>query len=212
MNKNTRIEELETELKQRDEKVKELREDLHTAYELVDEMREAIENANTQTENWIDAFDMQLNDNGEWAWGDNWLHTLELLTEKYEKLVRQWNTFVPRYNTAIAPKNLGRPLNASEAQVQEVRRRHKAKESLRKIAMATNLSFATVRTIVGRINGTDRTARRRKELKRLEIDRLRAAEFRRRKKARAELPKRITENQKHRNELIKAAKGLGKNR
>jgi len=47
------------------------------------------------------------------------------------------------------------------------------------------------------------------KLRRLEFDRLRAAEYRRRKKMRDALPKQIGELQERGAALVKAAKGLG---
>ena len=37
-----------------------------------------------------------------------------------------WNRFVPDYNAIVAPRNVGRPLAASEAQVATVLKLHKA--------------------------------------------------------------------------------------
>jgi hypothetical protein len=65
---------------------------------------------------------------------------------------------------------LGRPLLASEAQQRDVRKLHKSGKSLRTIVTATGLSFRTVRTIVGRVEGTDRTTRRTNELRRLKLN------------------------------------------
>lgn len=47
-------------------------------------------------------------------------------------------------------------------------------------------------------------------MRKREFDRLRAAEYRARKKARADLPKRITNTRRQGDELVKVAKGLGK--
>ena len=82
--------------------------------------------------------------------GDEWF-------EKYQMLLRNWNRFVPEWNALVRPRNVGRPLAASEAQVAEVLKLHKAGGSLRGIADATSLGLATVRTIIGQKNGTDRT-------------------------------------------------------
>ena len=55
-------------------------------------------------------------------------------------------------------------------------------------------------------DGKDRTSKKRKELKRIEIDRLHAADFRKRKKIRDGLPKRITTVRERSTELVKSAK------
>ena len=119
-------------------------------------MSEQIEDSSVIREQWIEAFDMRLNDEDEWEWdhillwGDEW-------RDKYLALLRKWNAAVGDFNNRVAPRNVGRPLAASDAQVTEVRKLHKRGMSLRGIADETSLSLATVRTIVGQKNGTDRT-------------------------------------------------------
>jgi hypothetical protein len=61
--------------------------------------------------------------------------------------VRDWNRFVANAN---GPQPRGRPLHASDEQVQEVRQHRKTGASLRAIAAMTGLSLATVRTILAR--------------------------------------------------------------
>jgi hypothetical protein len=107
----------------------------------------------------------------------------------------------------VAPRYRGRPLGASAAQRADVLKRHKAGQSLRVIARATRLLFGTVRTIV---KHGDREAQRINELRRREVDRVRAARYRARKKARDQLPAQIAELQRAGEALIKEAKGLGK--
>ena len=103
---------------------------------------------------------------------------------------------------------IGRPLAASEKQRVDVRNRRKAGEGLRSIAHATNLSVRSVRTVVEKDAGTDRTSKRAKELRRNEFTRQRAAAFRARKKAHEALPGQVRELQKTGAKLIKRAKGL----
>ena len=67
----------------------------------------------------------------------------------------------------------------------------------------------TVRTIVETNAGTGRSGTRTNLLRRREFDRLRAAEYRARKRARKELPKKISRTLEQGEILIKAAKGLG---
>jgi hypothetical protein len=78
--------------------------------------------------------------------------------------------------------------------------------SLRAIAEETSLTLRTVRTIIGRAQGTDRTTM--KHLARIDPDRARAASWKARKRTRDALPKQINESLKTGRELIKAAKGL----
>ncbi len=57
--------------------------------------------------------------------------------------------------------------------------------------------------------GADRTSKQTNLLRKREFDRLRAADYRARKKARDQLPNRINQTLKRGEELVKAAKGLG---
>ncbi len=174
-----RIAELENELKQRDARIRELD-------TLVSEMREQVEDCNAHIiKSWIEGFEMTLNTNNESEWNrsfiesDEWFEKYQEVLlrkwdrsfieadewfEKYQVLLRNWNRFVPEWNALVRPRNVGRPLAASEAQVAEVLKLHKAGGSLRGIADDTSLGLATVRTIVGQKNGTDRTTVKHLEL------------------------------------------------
>jgi hypothetical protein len=101
---------------------------------------------------------------------------------------------------------LMRPIAASEAQQEQVRKLRKAGRSLRWIAEETSLGLQTVVTIVGKAKGTDRTAI--KYLKRIDPDR--AAALRAKSQARAirNLPRAINSTLKTGAELRKEAKGL----
>ena len=204
------VEELEADLRHRDDQIKELRQEHSQAVDLVDEMREHVEGANELVESWIEAFGMELDESGMYDFGrDLLVDQHSKLIEKHNKLLREWNKFVGEYNSTVAPRDLGRPLQASEAQIKEVRKQRKRGASLRAIAAQTGLSPSTVRTIIGKDAGTDRTGKRANLLRKREINRLRAAEYRAQKRTREQLPKRITETQKRGEELVKAAKGLG---
>ena len=208
-----RVAELAAELKQRDEKIKELTTERDEAQDLVDRMREHVEDGNRLIEQWIEVFEMQQNEHGTWIfepWQSELWEKHKALWEENQLLVRQWNKFVPEYNANLRPRERGRPLAASEAQQKDVVKRRKAGSSLRKIAVATSLSVQTVRTIVEKAEGRDRTSKRTNdELRRQAFDRLRAAAFRARKKSRDRLPDAIGEQLKTGAELVKAAKGLG---
>jgi hypothetical protein len=203
--RKNRIGELEDELKQRDARVKELRANLAKAEALVGEMREQIEDAGAVIDGWIEAFDMERDADGKWSWkpfvtaADDWY-------AKYTALVRDWNRFVSEYNAVIRPRNVGRPLGASEAQAAHVLKLRKAGTSLRGIVDETSLPLWTVRTIVDKGEGTDRTMV--KHLQRIDPDRARTAAWRARKRTRDGLPKRINETLAKGRELVKEAKGL----
>jgi len=204
-----RVEELEVDLRHRDEQIKELRAERRRAVDLVDEMREHVEDGGALIDSWIEVFQMKQNDDGVWIFKPMAaVDDYNALFEKHEKMVRQWNKFVGNYNSTVAPRGLGRPLEASDAHVKEVRKLRKAGKSLRAIAAETGLGLRTVRTIVDKDAGTGRIGKRTNLLRKREIDRLRAAEHRARKRARDQLPKRITETRKRGDELVKAAKGL----
>jgi transposase len=126
--------------------------------------------------------------------------------------VRDFNKLRESYLYAaskVFPRNVGRPLAASDAQRAQVLKLHKAGTSLREIAEETSLGFRTVRTIVDQGNGTDRTARKH----RARVYSQPKFEPKRRRKilgkaSRASLPKRATAHLEEGRELLKQAKGL----
>jgi hypothetical protein len=197
------VEQLEAELRLCKERLAELRAEHDKALALNTEMREHLEDVAAHRESWVEALRLVLNADGKYVRdeeADVMVWYAELL-QKHNDLVAKWNKFVPRYNSTVSPRPRGRPLDASEAQVADVLKRHKAGESLRKIAGATALSFSTVRTIVA---GKDRS----RELRRREFDKHRAREFRARKRLHDNEPKQMTEERETSERLIKAAKGL----
>src|SRR5262249_38691905 len=141
--------------------------------------------------------------NGKWTF-DPWIDAGVEARIAYNELVKKWNRNVALFNNTIAPRNVGRPLLASEAQVATVRKLHRSGKSLRAIQDETNLCFQTVRTILGKDAGTDRTTVR--HLQR--IDPVRFKEEPWRERTRTALPKRINETLERGAELVKAAKGL----
>jgi len=203
--------ELRAEVERLSEQVKELRGELSKAHDLVYEMREQVEDSNALIDNWIEVFDMEQGEDGVWLfdsqqrklWQDH-----AALHEAHQKLIRQWNKFIGEYNSTVAPRDLGRPLQASDAQVKEVLRLRKAGTSLRAIAAQTNLGFRTVRTIIEKMAGTGRTGKRTNVLRKRELDRLRAAEYRAKARAVAGMPKRVAQAVDALEDARKAAKGL----
>jgi hypothetical protein len=201
-----RVAALEDELRQRDARIRELRANLDKAEQLVSEMREQVEDSNTLIESWIEAFDMMLDEHtGKWRFKP-WIDTADAYHDKYVALLRDWNRFVGQYNAIVQPRNVGRPLAASDAQVAQVLKLRQRGLSLRGIADETNLGLPTVRTIVDRRDGRDRTTV--KHLARIDPDRKLEASWQARRRTRKSLPKRIDETLAKGRELIKAAKGL----
>jgi DNA repair exonuclease SbcCD ATPase subunit len=195
-----RIGELEDALKDKERRIEDLRDERDRQAQLITKLREQLEECDAQIERWIEAFDMQLDDKGLWIWNVKDEHG------RYLALLQEWNRFVPRYNATVAPRNMGRPLGASEAQRRQVLRRRKSGESLRSIAEDMTIGLRTVRTIVEKVDGVDRATLAR--LNCLAPDRAAEIRARRISKDRAALPKRINENLKRNAELIKGAKGL----
>ena len=82
---------------------------------------------------------------------------------------------------------------------------HDEGTSLRDIAAETKVGLQTVRTLIGKITGTDRTSRK---LARIAHDRAREQQWRAKSQSRKALPKRIAAWEKTAVELRKEAKGL----
>lgn len=126
---------------------------------------------------WKETFQMTMNEDGRWTWEPFWEEHWKMIDD-YNELARLWNKHLPLINGRTQP--IGRPVAASEAQQVAVLKLRRAGRSLRGIAEDTSLSFSTVRTIVGRRNGTDRTTV--KHRARIELDRQQAASRKRRKR------------------------------
>lgn len=209
-NPQEKIEALETELRILKDDKKALRLELSEATDLIDQMREHVEDSNAVIERWVEVFDMEKNEAGDWVWNPDqtklW-DTHRDQNRQLNNLMREWNKFVPEYNSAVSPRNVGRRLQASDAQVQEVRRLRKGGVSIRGIAKETALSLRTIRTILSR--GTDRERSRTNELRRKSIDKLANADFKAKERGRQYLAKQISSTLKNGGELMKAAKGIG---
>jgi transposase len=137
-------------------RIMELIEELGTERTRVSAMRAHIEKADQQLERsnetirrWIENIGMTLADEGS-AWMNDLIRRYDHLLNAHNKLVKKWNRYVASFNARHA---IGRPLQASEAQQAQVRKLRKAGNTLREIAHETNLSFQTVRTIIGHKQG-----------------------------------------------------------
>ena len=203
--RKTTIAQLEDELKEAARRIDELRRERDERDALVAEMREHVEACGAQFERWIEAFDMQQGPDGNWVWepsfvqGDEW-------HDKYWALLKRWNAAVADFNATIAPRPVGRPLAASEAQVEQVLKLRKAGGSLRGIADETSLALSTVRNIIGNQSRTTRTWKKRFE--RIMPDKLAESAWRSRSRQRAGLPRQINASIKTGHDLAKRAKGL----
>jgi hypothetical protein len=202
---DNRVGELEDKLKQRDRTILELRQEAEEAQALIAELREQVQDVGETLESWVEAFEMVIGDDGRYHWPGLHAEAASYI-DAHRALVKQWNRMVPKYNAAIAPRELGRPLAASEAQQRKVLAMRKAGKSLRAIVTVTGLGLRTVRTIIGKADGTDRTARRTNELRKLELHAARMATYRARKRTRDALPKRITDLLARGKSLVKRAR------
>jgi hypothetical protein len=199
-----RLGELEDALKAAEQRVSELRAERDSDAELIGRQREALENHRSTMDAWKEAHDMTLNAEGLWEFSDGHGEKYHALLIQYRDLLRDWNKHVSDFNSMIASKPPGRPLNASPAQCEQVLALRKRKLSLRDIADEMTLAVATVRTIVDRSHRTDRTTMKR--LRRLDPQNSRLLEETNRKKMRAALPGRINRLIVERDELIKESK------
>ena len=199
--------ELEDELKVKERRIEELRQEIDEQRELIDRLRENSEEADGVFEAWIETFEMERTDSGGLTWKPFWQEHNQLIDD-YNDLVRRWNKYLPVINRE--PRNVGRPLAASEAQVVQVQKLRKAGRSLRGIAEDTSLSVDTVRTIVGKMNGNDRTTtKHRQRLERID-ERQRLVKWKRQRRTGDALPRRVQRVVEEGRALVKEAKGLGR--
>jgi hypothetical protein len=201
-----RIGELEDALKDKERRIEELKAERDKQASLITEMREQLEECDAQIDRWIEAFNMVPADDGVWQWQEGLVQERDKWFGKFQEVRALWNKNVAAFNVTIRRRNMGRPLQASEAQQHQVLQRRKAGESIRSIAENMELSVRTVRTIIDKRHGVDRATLAR--LQRIAPDKFAEARTRRSSKEIVALPKRINENLKRNAELIREAKGL----
>ena len=204
-----RLYQLEDDLKAAEKRIAEMKVERDEALDLVEKQRGYVEDADAMIQRWIEAEKMELGDDGKWHWpSKSTIENHHQLLEDYNALVREWNKLVQKYNAIIAPNEIGRPLQASEAQCTKVLKLRKAGSSLQDIVDDTSLSLRTVRTIIGRADRTDRTSLKR--FQKVNPDRATLMSSRARKRIRDALPKQIDHLLAQGASLIQEAKGLGK--
>jgi hypothetical protein len=201
------VQDLQIRCADAERRIAELKAERDEARHLIDQMVEQVSDGNAVIERWKEAFDMALNDKGVWTW-DPFIQRYDDLVSRYNELLAKWNRFVPTYNANVAPQPIGRPLDASSAQCALVLRLRRTGKSFRAVADETGLSLQTVRTIVGRDAGTDRTSARR--LERIQPDKAASNRERARKRTRDALPRAMAETVEKAEKLLKEAKGLGR--
>src|SRR5215467_2205732 len=110
------IGELQDEIKARDRRLEELREEVDELRELTNQLREHVEEADEITESWCETFDMVLTDDGCWTWAPFWDEHNKTIDD-YNELVDDWNKYAVPLLRGIK-RNVGRPLAASEADIE----------------------------------------------------------------------------------------------
>jgi lambda repressor-like predicted transcriptional regulator len=200
-----RIAELEDQLKQKERRLQELKADIDKTNDLVERMREHVQDRSDLIDSWIEAFGMELDESGNWTYA-KWVSAAETWHDMYADVVRQWNRFVPEYNAKVRRRNVGRPLDATDAQRETILKLRKRGMSLRAIAEETGRGLNTVRTIVDQCHRRDRTSI--KHLERIRRDMGEERTWQSRKRTRHGLPRRIAALKQQGGELLKEAKGL----
>src|SRR5260370_29877712 len=101
-----RIAELEDALKEKERRLQELKGDLDKANNLVERMRDHVQDSSDLIDSWIEAFGMELDESGTWAYA-KWVSAGEMWHDKYVTVVQEWNGFVPEYNATVRRRNVG---------------------------------------------------------------------------------------------------------
>jgi uncharacterized coiled-coil protein SlyX len=198
-----RIADLERELKFRDERISELKTELDEQRELVNSMEEHVKERDEYLETFISTFGLVLDDDGKWTNGEAIKERIASI-DKHIEMIDRYNKLVGRFNRNIANVNpVGRPIAASEAQQAEIIKHHRRGKSARWIAEEMTLSRRTVTTIIGKLDGSDRTTNLRRQRLGLEPKR---KDWR--PAAMARLPRQATKHLEKGRELLKEAKGL----
>jgi len=205
MTQEERVAEREDALKEKERRLQELKTDLDKANDLIERQAEHVQDSSDLIDSWIEAFGMELGDDGMWKWRESFAQGREW-HDKYVNLVRKWNREVESFNAKVRRRNVGRPLGASDAQRQTVLKMRQVGKSLRAIAEETSLGLNTVRTIVDQRDERDRTSV--KHLERIRRDMGEERTWQSRKRTRDGLPRRINALQHQGEELRKEAKGL----
>jgi hypothetical protein len=198
---DNQIGQLEDELKAARARADELKLERDEAYELVERMKQHVDDADNVINSWIEADQLELGDNGLYQFSPSLSTRYDEMLDKHLVLIKQWNSFA----AMIAPRDVGRPLAASEAQCATVLKLHAEGTPLRLIVDETSLGLQTVRTIIGREHRTDRTSKKR--MTKLGIDKTELNRAKARKRTRDALPKRVKATLDEGAELIREAKG-----
>jgi hypothetical protein len=231
MSTETRIAELERELKAArrrvddmradhdqavrayEQRIEELKESHEARVDTISAMVEQVQECDAQIERWIEAFNMVRNDKGVWMWGDDLIEDRNKWFNEYRRIRDEWNRFVPEYNAVVAPsarlaslRNIGRPARCRSWPGRAYQGPPEGRQVTALDCGGDGLGLQTVRTVLDKADGVDRATLAR--LERIAPDKIAEARSRRAIRDIAALPKRINANLKRNAELIKQAKGL----
>jgi hypothetical protein len=191
------IDGLKDEIAAKDRRIGELRKDVELERKIVADLRELIE----EYQEWIGRFEegweITRTNDGTLTSEGGWDAAREYV-DKYNELVRRWN----RYAATIQP--VGRPIEASDAQEQEVVALRKKGVSLRGITKQTGLGLKTVRTIIAHAERNDTGTQRRAAALRIKIDRQPLIRLEARRKTRDMVRRQLGKLKKRAKELAKA--------
>ena len=198
-----RIADLERELRLRDERIRELKDEVDEGRELVHRMEEHVQERDEYLETFVTTFGMELGDDGCWRWA-SFVTGYNAMVDKFNELRDRYNSLIRAFHRyALPPRPVGRPIAASEAQQAQVLKLRQRGMSLRGIAEETSLGLPTVRTIVDKRAGTDRTTAKHRQQLGLEP---KPKDWR--PAALKRLPQRASKHFEQGRELLKEAKGL----
>ena len=153
-----RITDLEREVRFRDDRIRELKDELDGERDVIRRMEEHLREHDEYLESFITTFGLTLNNDGAWTNGE-FINEHHALVDQFDDLRIRYNKLVGTFNRNIARvQPVGRPVAASEAQQAQIIKHHKAGKSPRWIAEEMTLSRRTVTTVIGKLDGTDRTS------------------------------------------------------
>jgi hypothetical protein len=204
---------LEDQLKQRDHRIAELKDEIDELRYLNEKLRTNQQVWREQFESWKEAFRMVMGDDGVWTWnsddsgGQEWLDKYLIVARDYNSLIRDYENVVSdRFGNGTL-RDPGRPIAATPEQREIIYQSHEEGRSLREIAEDADVGLQTVRTLLGKIDGTDRVSRRLFKYFEAHIDRKEVTAWKAHKRVRDALPKRLHEHSKQTEKLIKEVKG-----
>ena len=200
------IGELEDALKDAKRRNDDLRREINEQNALITDLRETTEDLSDTLARFKDTFDLVPDTEPDTVTNAPLIDRLDEAQARNRALVEKYNKLLRITRARVLPRPYGRPLAASDAQRQRILAHRKAGKSLRWIAEEMNLGLQTVRTVIDKKDGVDRTTMDRWQ--RIDPDMRMERDRRRRRKDVDTLRKRIPQLLEESADLIKRAKGL----